>query len=105
MRIAVNLIITLVFFAGIIWLQIFLSKKENKWQGLMLPIISFLFGLIYPLNMVAPSDGITAGFIVQMILVWLLGNIPTIIFLTIYFGCREKQHKNKQLDKMNIQDL
>ena len=71
----------------------------------MLPIISFLFGLIYPRNMVAPSDGITAGFIVQMILVWLLGNIPTIIFLTIYFGCRGKQHKNKQLDKMNIQDL
>ena len=105
MRIAVNLIITVVFFAGIIWLQIFLSKKENKWSGLMLPIISFLFGLIYPLNMVAPSDGITAGFIVQMIMVWLLGNIPTIIFLTIYFGCRGKQHKNKQLDKMNIQDL
>ena len=105
MRIAVNLIITVVFFAGIIWLQIFLSKKENKWPGLMLPIISFLFGLIYPLNMVAPSDGITAGFIVQMIMVWLLGNIPTIIFLTIYFGCRGKQHKNKQLDKMNIQDL
>ena len=105
MRIAVNLIITLMFLAGIILLQIFLSKKENKWPGLMLPIISFLFGLIYPLNMVVPSDGITAGFIVQMIMVWLLGNIPTIIFLTIYFGCRGKQHTNKQLDKMNIQDL
>ena len=105
MRIAVNLIITLMFLAGIILLQIFLSKKENKWPGLMLPIISFLFGLIYPLNMVVPSDGITAGFIVQMIMVWLLGNIPTIILLAIYFGCRGKQHKNKQLDKMNIQDL
>ena len=69
MRIAVNLIITLMFLAGIILLQIFLSKKENKWPGLMLPIISFLFGLIYPLNMVVPSDGITAGFIVQMIMV------------------------------------
>ena len=55
--------------------------------------------------MVVPSDGITAGFIVQMIMVWLLGNIPTIILLAIYFGCRGKQHKNKQLDKMNIQDL
>ena len=105
MRIAVNLIITLMLLAGMILLQIFLSKKENKWPGLMLPIISFLFGLIYPLNMVVPSDGITAGFIVQMILVWLLGNIPTIILLTIYFGCRGKYRKNKQLDKMNIQDL
>ena len=105
MRIAVNLIFTLALLVGVILLQIYLSKRESKWPGLVFPIISFLFGLLHPLNMVAPSEGVTVGFIVQMIMVWLLGNIPTIIFLAIYFGCREKKRRNKQLEKMNIQDL
>ena len=104
-RTAIVLIFTLALLVGVIFLQIYLSKRESKWSGLVLPIISFLFGLLYPLNMVAPSEGVTVGFIVQMVMVWLLGNIPTIIFLAIYFGCREKKRRNKQLDKMNIQDL
>ena len=58
----------------------------------ILPIIAFLFGLLYPLNMVAPSDGVTVGFIMQMLLVWLLGNIPTIVFLLIYISCRQKKN-------------
>ena len=99
------LIIFLAVVIGVIWLQIFLSKKDNKWLGLILPIVAFLFGLLYPLNMVAPSDGVTVGFIMQMLLVWLLGNIPTIVFLLIYISCRQKKNRNKQLDKMNIQDL
>lgn len=55
--------------------------------------------------MVAPSEGVTAGFIIQMILAWLVGNIPTFVLLAIYIGCREKHRRKKQLDKMNIQDL
>lgn len=55
--------------------------------------------------MITPSEGIIAGFIVQMIVVWLLGNIPTIILLAIYFSCRGQKRRNKQLEKMNIQDL
>lgn len=98
-------LIVLFFIAGAILLQIYLSKSAIKWPGLVLPIIAFFFSLLYPLNMVAPSEGMTAGLIVQMIIVWLLGNIPTIIFLAIYFGCREKQRRNRQIDKMNIQDL
>lgn len=104
-RVVIFLTIALALLVGVILLQIYLSKKENKWPGLVLPIITFLFGLLYPLNMVAPSDGVTVGFIFQMLLVWLLGNIPTIVLLTIYWSCRSKQHRNKQLEKMNIQDL
>lgn len=98
-------LIFLLFIAGVIVLQVFLSKRESKWPGLVLPIISFLFSLLYPLNMAAPSEGVAVGVIFQVLLVWLLGNIPTMILLAVYFGCRKKQHRNKQLDKMNIQDL
>ena len=98
-------LIVLLFIAGVIVLQVFLSKRESKWPGLVLPLIAFLFGLLYPLNMVAPSEGVTVCFIFQMILVWLLGNIPTIVLMAIYWSCRGKQRRNKQLEKMNIQDL
>lgn len=98
-------LVALFFIVGVVLLQIYLSKSESKWPGLVLPILAFFFGLLYPLNMAAPSEGVTTGFIVQMIIVWLLGNIPTIIFLAIYFGCRGKQRRNRQIDKMNIQDL
>lgn len=94
-----KIFIFLLFIIGIVVLQIFLSKRESKLPGLILPFISFLFGLLYPLNMVAPSEGVNAGFIVQMIIVWILGNIPTIIFLSIYFGIRGKQDYNKQPEK------
>ncbi len=100
---------TLLFFGliliGIVFLQIFLSKKESKWPGLVIPTISFLFGLLYPLNMVAPTGGVNAGFFIQMLIVWLIGNIPTIILLAIYFSCRDKYRKKKQIEKMSIQDL
>lgn len=104
-RTTIFLLFILALLAGIIWLQIFLSKKESKWPGLVMPIISFLFGLLYPLNMVVPSEGVTVGFIIEMIIVWALGNIPTFVLLAIYFGCRGRNRKQKELDKMNIQDL
>lgn len=104
-RTIVTFILAMLLLAGIVFLQIFLSKREDKWPGLVLPIMAFLFGLLFPLNMIAPSEGVSAGFVFQLILVWLLGNIPTILLLAIYFGCRGKQRRRKQLDKMNIQDL
>ena len=104
-RTTIFLLFIIAILAGIIWLQIFLSKKQSKWPGLVMPIISFLFGLLYPLNMVVPSEGVTVGFIIEMIIVWALGNIPTFVLLAIYFGCRGKNRKHKELDKMNIQDL
>ena len=73
------------FLIGIVLLQIFLSRTERKWPGLVLPVISFLFGFLYPFNMSAGAS------IWQVFFVWLLGNIPTIIFLAIYFACRPKR--------------
>lgn len=98
-------VLLLLFLAAVVALQIFLSKRESRVPGLVLPALAFLAGLLVPLNMAAPSEGITAGFILQVVIAWLLGNIPTAIFLAIYFGCREKRRRSRQLDKMNIQDL
>ena len=101
----IYLLISVLFIAGMIVLQVFLSKRESKWPGLVLPSISLIFSFLYPLNMTVPLEGVSAGFVLQLLAVWLLANIPTIVFLGIYFGCREKQRRSKQLEKMNIQDL
>ena len=97
-------IFVLLLLAGIVVLQIFLSRRPSKWPGLVLPILSFLFSLIYPLNM-AVSDGDLMSIVLKMLIVWLVGNNPTILLMLIYFCCREKQRRKKQLEKMNIQDL
>ena len=81
----VRAILAFAFLIGIVLLQIFLSRTERKWPGLILPVISFLFGFLYPFNMSAGAP------IWQVFFVWLLGNIPTIIFLAIYFACRPKR--------------
>lgn len=48
----------------------------------------------------------TLGQIVLRILSALtIFNIPTLILLAIYFASREKRKKNKEIEKMNIQDL
>lgn len=43
--------------------------------------------------------------IVTVIAIFLIFNIPTLISLAIYFGCRQKFRKKKLLEKMNLQDL
>lgn len=88
--------VLLLFIAVVIILQVFFSKSARKWPGLVLPIIAFLLSLLFPLNMVVPSQGATAAFLLQLCLVWVIGNIPTMILLAIYFACQGKQRRDKQ---------
>ena len=46
-----NLIILLLLLAGSIWLQVFLSRKRNKWLGLIIPIICFMYSIIIVLSL------------------------------------------------------
>ena len=86
----IRLMVVMLFIVGIVTLQIFLSGKRNKWLGLFMPIISFLLTLVIPLNMVAPTEGITSDFLLSMLLVLIIANIPTVFLSLIYVACREK---------------
>lgn len=129
----IALLIGLLFFIGIILLQIYLSKKQNKWIGLILPGICLIISILAVLGMASFSsltkESITtikengevvnevirnttnennidlASVIFSSIMVFLMYNISTAIFIAIYVGCREKMKKNLELEKMNIQDL
>ena len=103
MRIAWATIILLVFLVGTVLLQIFLSKRESKWPGLVLPAITFLYAIVLLLNMARFVS--MAHPVLAALGVFLFGNIPTLILLAIYFACRSGRKKKRELDKMKINDL
>lgn len=105
MNIVANILIISALSAGGILLQIFLSKRESKWFGLILPFITFSYSLLMVFSVAVTDDMTwwdTCGVIAASLFIY---NIPTIIFLAIYFGCRQKKRQKKALEKMNIQDL
>ena len=94
--------VLLAILVGLGFLQANLSKGERKIPGLIIPGIFFLLSFIWPLSMIEPNgDADYLG----MLFTLLLANIPTYIYLAIYFVCREKYRKKSQMDRMNIQDL
>jgi len=118
--------------AGLVVLQIFLSRRQSKLLGLILPAISLIISIVIVLGMVGFSahktitaneiisengeiieqietakdnaDDITT-IILPAIYLFLLSNIPTIILIGIYFACRKKLKRAREIEKMNIQDL
>ncbi len=98
-----TLSLVLVVLAGGVFLQIFLSRRESRWPGLVLPLLAFLQSLLLPLNVA--DTGSTSQNILLVVVTLLAGNIPTLILLAIYWAVREKRNVKNQLDKMNINDL
>ena len=72
-------------------LQVFLSKKTNKWLGFILPLITFVCSLICVSNTrfisFQPKSLESLGHLVFIILFY---NIPTIILLGVNFGYRAR---------------
>lgn len=96
--------IMLAILVGLGFLQVYLSRREGKIAGLVIPGVFFLLSLIWLLSI--PAEGLNFGVALQMVCVLLLlTNIPTFIYLAIYFVCRDKWRKKSQMDRMNIQDL
>ena len=101
------LLIALVVFvvlavAGVV-LQVFLSRMEKGWPGLCLPGLCFL-GSLTPLLQLS-----TAGSPWELtrtaFMLLLLGNIPTLVLLAIWFFCRRGRRRRRQLERMNIDEL
>ena len=103
MRFITTMISLVGLLVGTIFLQIFLSKRESKWPGLVLPAITFLYSIVLLLNM-ARFVSMSHPFL-AVLGVFLLGNIPTLMLLAIYAACRSGQKKQAEMEKMKIEDL
>jgi uncharacterized membrane protein len=86
--------------AGLIVLQVFLARKEQKWAGLILLVTAFC------ISIVPVADGILARRAFSDVsAVFLTVNIMTVILLVIYILFSDKRRKKRALDKMKAQDL
>ena len=103
MSIMTNILLVLVFGVGTILLQIFLSRRQSRWPGLILPALTLLYSLVMVLKVANTGDLATA--LLAMGVTFLLSNLPTLILLVIYAACREQYRRKKQMERMNIQDL
>lgn len=101
--IIVLLVVFLVFIVGGVFLQMFLSKRESRWPGLVLPLLTFLWSLLGPLNVM--DTGSVSQNVLTVLVTLLAGNIPTLILLAIYWAVREKRRVKDQIDKMKIDEL
>lgn len=97
------LVFLLVLLAGGVFLQIFLSKRESRWPGLVLPLLAFLQSLLLPLNLM--DTGSVSRNVLTVLVTLLAGNIPTLVLLAIYWAVREKRRVRDQIDKMKIDEL
>ena len=96
------IILMLALLVGVPVLQAFLSRRENQWLGLLLPMLTFLYSLVMVCSVTAYEGGIPWGPILASLI---LGHLPTAVLRVIYFACREKFRRRSELDKTRIEDL
>ena len=120
----INALIFLLFLIAIVFLQFKLSKSESKVPGLVLPVLSFLTSILGVVGYASfmflkiPQMEVN-GEIVQeavysmdsiekwvgLFMIFLVLNVPTLILYAIYSSERKKQKRNKDIDRMRIEDL
>lgn len=115
----IGFIFQLLFYLAIIafglYIQAKLSKADNKYLGLILPVLAFLMASLVTLGitsfsrMTATVGGVTEVVeqleLVNILLIFLVTNIPTIVLSGIYYSERNKKRMKEDIDKMRIEDL
>lgn len=104
--VSISFLLFLILILGLpVVLQIWLSKREGKIPGLILPILNLLFSILVTVGRIVYEVDLGAADVVSFFLTLAMLNIPTVIYLCIYFACRERFSQKPQIDKMNLQDL
>jgi len=97
----------LLVLAAVILLQIYLSRKPQKY-GLILPACFFALSLVAMVAFVVFA--VAGGSLLELLLGALVTNflplnIPTALLLAIYAVCRKKAVKRSEAERMSVQDL
>ncbi len=92
----------LILVAAVIVLQVFLSKREDRWPGLILPLVGLLYALYNIINTLIILPHVPGRVAIIYILTSLL---PAAILFAVYALCRKLQTRKSALEKMRLQDL
>lgn len=128
----VRAIIGVIIIIAIIRLQIFLSKKDNKLFGLIIPIIIFASSLIFAFGFIpthneiettqsvmtetgevveSSSDKTSTALIyhslttTSIVYTVMSINAVNVVMLGIYFYCRHKKNTHVELKRMRAKEL
>lgn len=118
-RVIISLLVMVSIIGVGIFIQVRLSRSQNKFLGLILPIISLLFSLMGVLGyatftlLTLSVDGVvqSAGQVqggmgyLGIFFMFLMTNIPTAMLGGIYLSERNKIKTNQSVEKMKIEDL
>ncbi len=99
------ILISLALIAIPLLLQYFLSTRKNRWFGLVLPGVFMLYSIIMMLQVTIFSFDSVFEVFLQMLVVFLLCNIPTLVLVVVYAACRSKMERRAELEKMQLNDL
>lgn len=94
----------LIFLIALVMLQIFLSTRDNKLLGLVLPCIN-LTGSVLTMILTCSSSNFNIKDIISYVIIFLIYNIPTEVLLMITYLSGKKVNLNSEIEKMHIQDL
>lgn len=104
---SIGTILLLVLLIGMTVGQVFLSRMESKWPGLILPAVVFISSLYCLIDyfLIPHHAAELVPNLGAVLIQWLSANIPTLLFLLIYLIVRERRRRKRALNRMNAQDL
>lgn len=101
------LVLAVLVFAGLIVLQVYLSKLGQIGWGLILPIVSFLFAVILsiPNFWQTFAESFSLGAFFASVIAFAVYNVSTLAFALVFATQRRKINRNRQMKTMHIQDM
>lgn len=99
----IGLLFGLVPFVALGVLEVYLSKMEKAWPGLILPILSGSFSIL--ISVMLTLMAVRGHAIISVIIAIVFINTPAVVYTLIYFNVHKKQVPRNEIDKMTIQDL
>lgn len=104
-----ELTVTLIIFPMILiipsLLQIFLSTRENKYLGWILPITFGIIGSVIFLNIAVFQDVTRLERLTTLLISIILSCTPAALMILIYKLSRKKYKSKTEIEKMSIKDL
>ncbi len=89
----IGLFVFIVTIVVITKFQVSLSLRKNKWYGLLIPILCFVFGIL-----TGPAQLMSGTSITQALIVTIISLIPFFFNLIIYFICRSRLKEKQNIN-------
>lgn len=72
----------------VVALQTYISRRENKWLGLILPLLNFLYSIVAVIRLIGADK-------MDLLAAFILANVSTVMLVVIYFTIRKTKYDNK----------